>query len=258
MTEFRHNEECMGTVFQFFGRAENYPSEPLAEATRLLHEADELFSLYKPESPLSQLARGEVSISDLPDLVSYVWDQCQKWEERTDGWFSSMSDENTFDPSGYVKAWATVRAADKLRELGVIDFAINAGGDIYLSKDISPGFPKRIGIAKAESITNTVTPLTVLDLSNTEYFAVATSGNAERGEHIWNPKNYSYANHLQQVTVVAKDLITADVLATAIFASAEQAQNLIAKFAEDTEVLVIDAAGENFATPGFSALVAPV
>ena len=258
MSEFRHNEECMGTVFQFFGRSDKEPTSAIAEAVKVLHELDQIFSLYKQASPLSRLARGESSMSELPEIVSFVWDECQRWEERTDGWFSSMSEENIFDPSGYVKAFATVQAANKLNELGVIDFAINAGGDIYLAPGISSGFPKRVGIAKAESITNTVSPLTVLDLSGSDYFAVATSGNAERGEHIWNPKNYSYANQLQQVTVVAKDLITADVLATAIFASGDQAQGLITKFVEEIEVLVIDKAGDNFATPGFSKLVAPV
>jgi len=258
MSEFRHIEQCMGTVFQYLGYSDSSPTEAIAESVAVLHEADQTFSLYIPDSPLSRLARGETSISELPEIVSFIWDECEKWSELTDGWFSAMTKENTFDPSGYVKAWATIEAAKKLTEHGISDFAINAGGDILLSDRASNSFPKRIGVAKAKSIAETTDALTVLDLANTDFYAVATSGTSERGEHIWNPKSYAQANELKQVTVIAKDLITADVLATAIFASGSQAEKLITKFTGEIEVLVIDRETEVFATPGFSSLVAPV
>lgn len=258
MQQFRHNEECMGTVFQFFGRAQVETTNQISEALRILHQADEMFSLYKPTSELSRLARGETSVAELPEVVSFVWDECEKWQERTDGWFSSMTKENTFDPSGFVKAWATVQAANKLLELGVRDFAINAGGDIYLSPEIQSGLPKRVGVANAQSIAKTLQPVTIVDLNETEFLAVATSGVAERGENIWNPRTYHYADELKQVTVIAKDLITADVLATAIFAAGNQAEKLITKFSNEIEVLLIDSSGDVFTTPGFSSLVTPV
>ena len=48
MTPFRHLEECMGTVFVFQGRTD-VPNidEILKLACAKLHEADEIFSLYK-------------------------------------------------------------------------------------------------------------------------------------------------------------------------------------------------------------------
>lgn len=58
--------------------------------------------------------------------------------------------------------------------------------------------------------------------------------------------------------MVAKDLITADVLATAIFPSGIQAEKLITKLATEIEVLVIDKDSEVFTTPGFSRLGTPV
>lgn len=258
MKEFRRNFSCMGTVFQFVGRSEKDVDAALDLACERLRVADEMFSLYKPESPLSRLARGETSLGNLPQVVSEIWDECEKWEKLTDGWFSSMTKENTFDPSGYVKAWATNQAAASLLENSVTDFAINAGGDILLSPDISPGLPKRIGIANAQSIAESTGAVTVIDLNETEYLAVATSGTAERGEHIWNPKTHSVANELAQVSVVAKDLITADVLATAMFASGMQVERLIKKFADEVQVLVITNSGDVFTTPGFGNLVRPV
>ncbi|NDC48172.1 MAG: FAD:protein FMN transferase [Micrococcales bacterium] len=261
MNEFRHVELCMGTAFQYFGRtdlADQKLTEAIRESVAALHNADNVFSLYKPDSPLSQLARGEVSIAELPEIVSFIWDECERWSELTDGWFSSMTNENTFDPSGLVKAWATEVAANKLEEFGITDFAINAGGDIRLSKNISSGKPKRIGITKPVSITETNEAITVIDLNDTEFFAVATSGTAERGNHIWNSKEQKPADDFLQVTVVAKDIITADVLATAIFAAGNQAETLITKFANQIEVLIINSAKETFSTPGFSKLISPV
>ena len=65
MREFFHHESCMGTVFRFGGHTPFDPvkTESLVmQACAILHEADKTFSLYKPESPLSRLARGEVAI----------------------------------------------------------------------------------------------------------------------------------------------------------------------------------------------------
>ncbi|MEY2694343.1 MAG: hypothetical protein RL142_691, partial [Actinomycetota bacterium] len=69
MNEFEHLEECMGTVFVFRGRTDLSKFEldvALNEACARLHEADRVFSLYKPESPLSALARGETSVAKCP------------------------------------------------------------------------------------------------------------------------------------------------------------------------------------------------
>ena len=261
MPEFRHIEYCMGTAFQYWGRSDLDPSE-IEEAIRkscdVLNHADEVFSLYKPNSPLSRLARGETSMTQLADEVNFVWELCEYWEKETKGWFSAMTPENTFDPSGLVKALATEQAGMILEENGVIDFAINAGGDIRLSKYISAGLPKRIAISKPVSISERSGALTVLDLNNTDYFAVATSGTAERGNHIWNPKQKGFVeSDLLQVTVIAQDIITADVFATAAFAAGKEAGKLLSDNQHRLEALVIDLEGNTFATAGFQNLVSP-
>ena len=263
MEEFRHLEYCMGTAFQYWGRSEFDAAEvkrAITQSTLVLHEADQMFSLYKHFSPLSRLARGEVSMSRLPEEVEYIWNECEKCEKETEGWFSAMTPQNTFDPSGLVKSWATQRAANKLTELGITDFAINAGGDILLSENISAGKPKRIGVSKPISIASEDSgALLVLDLNDSEFHAVATSGNTERGEHIWNPKaGREKANQLLQVTVVAKDIITADVFATAAFAAGTQADSFIIRHRDKLEAMVIDLNGNVFATAGFSELISPV
>jgi len=230
--EFQHTEFCMGTVFRFVGRTDASQSEldlAFGEAVKILHDADEIFSLYKPESPLSKLSRGECSVSDCPEVVSEVWDECERWSAITEGWFSPFTPQHTFDPSGLVKTWAAEHAARILEERGIIDFAMNAGGDIRLSESINPGAAMQIGISKPITIASPEAGvLTVVNLNGTSFRAVATSGTAERGEHIWNPKlGDTYATSLSQVTVIAEDIVTADVWATALFASGNQALQLV-------------------------------
>ena len=251
----------MGTVFRFVGRTNVNVSAGLAEACAILHEADTIFSLYKPESPLSQLARGEISVAACPEVVEQIWNLCEKWNVATDGWFNSFTLEHTFDPSGLVKTWAAEKAARYLESLGAVDFAMNAGGDIRLSQDIEPGFAKRIGISKPITIASAdAGVLTVVDLNDTDFKAVASSGTAERGDHIWNPKANDWANELAQVTVVAKDMVTADVWATAIFAAGEQGLALAQKHCDEHsfEALIVNGSSELSSTKGFEKLLRPV
>ena len=251
----------MGTVFRFVGRTELDISQALNQAVAILHEADNIFSLYKSESPLSKLARGETSVAECPEVVEQVWDLCEKWNIATEGWFNAFTLEHTFDPSGLVKTWAAEKAAIILEEFGISDFAMNAGGDIRLSQDIDAGFAMRIGISKPITIADPEAGvLTVVDLNGTGFRAVASSGTAERGEHIWNPKTNTWASELAQVTVVAKDLVTADIWATAIFAAGDQGLALAQKHCAEYsfEALLVESNSDLSATQGFEKLLNPV
>ena len=251
----------MGTAFRFAGRSPLSDAETqnvIAQACEILHEADRTFSLYKPESPLSQLARGETRVADCPPVVGEIWDACDEWEKRTDGWFSAMTPQNTFDPSGVVKTWAATRAAEYILQAGINDFTMNAGGDVWLSDDLSVDQDWRIGISKPISIASPdAGVLTVIDLKNTNFRAMATSGSAERGEHIWNPKaaGKEAPTDLVQVSVVAEDLVTADVWATAAFAAGQRGVALL-NAAPGIEALFILANGDLAATDNFAQLFA--
>jgi len=255
--EFRHTEFCMGTVFRFVGRTDLDASKAIDEAVAILHEADNIFSLYKPDSPLSKLARGETSVSECPPVVNEIWDLCEKWTIETEGWFTAFTAQHTFDPSGVVKTWAANLAAEKLEQHGITDFAMNAGGDIRLSKEIAPGFAMRIGISTPVTIASEEAGvLTVVDLNESNYRAVTTSGTAERGVHIWNPKTLAWANQLAQVTVVAQDLVSADVWASALFAAGDQALALAER--HGIQALFVDPEGQLSSTKGFTELLRPV
>jgi thiamine biosynthesis lipoprotein len=266
--KFEHFEECMGTVFRFAGRSDLNQTElaaRLSEACEVLHQADRIFSLYKPESPLSRLARGEVRVADLEPVVAEVWDACEQWSNETDGWFSAFTPERTFDPSGLVKTWAANQAAQVLLAAGQTDFTFNAGGDVFIAPGASEASDWRIAISTPVSIASAEAGvLTVLDLAETGFCALATSGSAERGEHIWNPKTYDFASAGQgfsadekivQVSVVAADLVEADVLATAAYAEGIRAiERLNAR--PNVEAIFVSDRGQFAATDGFLNLLA--
>ena len=254
MAEFQRNEECMGTVFVFRGRTENAEIEALlTRACEKLHEADRIFSLYKPESPLSQLARGETSVTACPPVVDHVWNLCEEWEKVTGGYFSAFTLQHTFDPSGLVKTWAAQAAIDVLLAEGVDDFTLNAGGDIWIGDGVTTDLDFKIGISKPITIASPEAGvLTVVNLKDTEYRALATSGTAERGQHIWNPQGAEMAtSELVQVSVLAKDLVTADVWATAAFAEGPRALDRIAR-EDGVEAMFVFSDGNIDGTDGFA------
>jgi len=261
MQTFEHIEYCMGTAFKFAGRTQFdsvLTDSIVQQACAILHEADNTFSLYKPESPVSKLARGETTLAKCPPVVGEIWDECDRWESITDGWFSAMTPQNTFDPSGVVKTWAAKRAAEHMVAQGIFDFTMNAGGDVWLADNLASDVDWRIGISKPVSIASPdAGVLATIDLKGTEFRAMATSGSAERGLHIWNPKapGKSAADELLQVSVVADDLVRADVFATAAFAEGARAVSRLDAL-PNIEALFVLADGQLAATRGFSLLFA--
>ena len=267
MREFFHHESCMGTVFRFAGKTPFDPAKTeslVMQACAILHEADKTFSLYKPESPLSRLARGEVAMDDLMPVVTDIWNACAACERITQGWFSAFTPDKTFDPSGLVKTWAAKAAAAHLVESGLSDLTINAGGDVWISDAASGVDDWRVGLHKPVSIADAEAgTIARVDLRGTPYRAVATSGSAERGNHIWNPKalDRAPAEELVQVSVIGRDLVLTDVWATAAFAMGTQAIAIINRFnldnpAQSMQALAITKEGEMLATDGFSRLLA--
>ena len=106
----------------------------------------------------------------------------------------------------------------------------------------------RVGIANGRSIASEeLAPLAVVDLQGTEFAAVATSGTAERGDHIWG-------GTLLQATVVAADIVTADIWATAIVAGGLDR----ARLESAIEFLVLRENGETESSSGFDKLALEV
>ena len=259
---FSKNFECMGTVFTFKiadDREIERTEADCDKAFEILDEADSLFSLYKPNSETSRLNTGEIAWSEASPVQRDVRTMCDDWKSVTSGFFDPEPSPGSYDPSGLVKAWATRNAALFLEANGYLDFTINAGGDIYLGPKVRTSPLTRVGLSNYVSISSPYASTNfVLELEGSGFFGVATSGSAERGDHIWSTKGARAEDKFLQVSVAAIDLITADIWATAIVAGGPEALIEFEKKVSATSgvALVTDQNGRISSTAGFTRLLA--
>jgi thiamine biosynthesis lipoprotein len=178
--------------------------------------------------------------------VAEVLDFAEIARRLTEGAFD-VNASGELDPSGIVKGWAAVRAADALGGLG-LDYYLNAGGDVLL-RSRHPQVPWRIGIEHPDD------PRGLLAVVELAVGGVATSGQAHRGSHIWNPATRRPARGIAQATVAGPSLVWADVLATAVVAGGLERLDL-AGWPPGHEVMLVTEEGAVLASPGFRALLA--
>jgi FAD:protein FMN transferase len=211
---------------------------------RELVGVDAVFSLYKPDSVLSRLQRGEIGRDDCDSDVREVADRCDRAKVLTGGLFDAMRPDGTWDPSGLVKGWAAERAARHLAEVAV-DWCLNAGGDVLV---LSPtGEPFIVGVQDPRDVRRVVAAVPC------SAGAVATSGTAARGAHLYDPRNGSAASTgWLSITVRGPSLETADVLATAAFVAGDRWQDIVVPV-HGYAGLGIDAEGALHTTPEWPA-----
>jgi thiamine biosynthesis lipoprotein len=267
-----HTFESMGTVVSVRLRVPEGATDDKTEDSReslaisaahdVFDDFNERFSLYLETSELSQLALGDVLLAASSLRMRDAYAQALLWREKTNGAFTPHRPDGTLDLSGTIKAQAIADAADALESFGFESFSINAGGDIltrgsssdHLSEDGASADGQHYG----SWVTGIVDPqnpaelLSVVELTP-KFAAMATSGSAERGNHIWaRPET---TNDFLQATVIASDIITADVFATAIIAGGQETlDHLTANF--EIAVLAVKQNGELLANARFRLLVA--
>jgi thiamine biosynthesis lipoprotein len=140
----------MGTVVTFdFASLHPQLDAQLAKAQDSLRTADEVFSLWKPQSPMSQLRRGELDLQDAPLRIREVLDYCTVAKEMSGGWFDPWALPNGLDPTGFVKGWAAEVAAGYFTDLDLTGVIVNAAGDIVASGTNAEGEPLLAGILSA-------------------------------------------------------------------------------------------------------------
>ncbi len=249
----------MGTVvlFQIEDAVSEHELDRLCRsAMEILDDADQRFSLYKPQSEISQLVKGEKAWDSASREQLLVRDLCASWSTKTSGFFDARAGSE-YDPSGLVKTWAAQNAVDFLQANGIRQFTLNAGGDIFLSADLDSDMLNRVGLSNLRSIASEFAGANmILDLKETGYRAVCTSGSVERGEHIWGT---SQTQDFMQVTVVSEDLVTADIWATALSAGGRNAWEVfLGSAGPDLTAIAIGKDGSMVAAPGFTRLLANV
>lgn len=239
----RHVEPAMGTVFSFDLRGPAMDPAALDEAVRWLHWVDATFSTYRDDSVANRLGRHEVQIADCPPEVAEVLALCAAAERASGGHFSATR-AGRWDPTGVVKGWAVERASDILRSGGSSAHCVDGGGDLQLVGEPRPGQPWRIGIA------HPLRPGALCTLVAGRSIAIATSGTAERGTHIVNPKTGRPATDLASLTLVGPRLSKVDGYATAAFAMGPAARDWVETL-EGHEAFAVTAAGRCWWTSGF-------
>ena len=188
-----------------------------------LHQVDEIFSTYIPTSEVSKLRSNQIQIQDCHPLLNEVWHLCLRARELTDGAFDPWAVPGGFDPSGYVKGWAADQICNQLQAVGAKHIQVNAGGDISLRGGVTDQTPWQIGVAHPEKTDQISKIFQITD------GAIATSGTAERGNHIIDPQTKTIAVGARSATVVGADAGLADALATALVVAGRDGANWFSK-----------------------------
>ncbi|MEU2977140.1 FAD:protein FMN transferase [Streptomyces hirsutus] len=241
----------MGTVFSFDVRGGRPAAvqAALEDAAAGLRRVDEVFSTYRDDSQISRLARGELTVAECDPEVAEVLELAAEAERVSDGWFSTRY-RGRLDPTGIVKGWATERAARRLAEAGAVGVSLNGGGDVQLLGTPGAGRPWRVGVSDPLRPGGLAA---VVSAAGADELAVATSGTAERGDHIVDPRTgRSAVTDLVAVTVVAPRLTWADCWATAAFAMGSREGLAWLETLPDVEALLITAGDEVRCTGGLA------
>jgi len=222
---------------------ETSADEAMGEAFAWLRWVDATFSTYQDASEISRLGRSEICLADCAPEVSFVLDTCERLRTATDGYFDVRAN-GALDPSGFVKGWSVEVASAMLAEHGSTSHCINAGGDVRVRGVPEPGRLWNIGVVHPSDRTALTTVVSVSDAG------VATSGSAERGEHVFDPHTGAPATDLLSVTIVGPGIAYADAYATAAFAMGRRAPDWLRDL-PNHESYVVDAGGFAWWTEGF-------
>ena len=148
------------------------------------------------------------------------------------------------------KGYGVDRAIERLREMGISNAIVNAGGDLRAIGSRA-GNPWRIAIRSPDGGGI----FALVSISGDE--SVFTSGNYERN-FVWNGKLYHHiidprtgypAEGSASVTVIHTDAATADAAATALFIAGPKDWHRIAKQMGIKYALLIDTEGRAYMNP---------
>lgn len=191
-----------------------------------LGRLEAMFSVFRPDSEVSRINAGTLHHLDASAEVIDVLDACAHLEQVSDGAFSIRRSRGAteINPSGFVKGWAAERSSRLFGDHGLGHWYLGVGGDFALHGGMASGEPWRIGIVDPRDASMLVGSVDVVD------GAVATSGTAERGTHLWNPRTGEPATTFLSVTVTGPSLTWADAYATTVFVMGEPGLEWMGQF----------------------------
>lgn len=158
-----------------------------------------------------------------------------------------FDDDLILNLGAIAKGYAVDKAYEVLDKYGVNEFLINAGGEVK-TKGLW-----QIGIQHPRNENEMIAVVNFKDM------AIATSGdyeqyfihNGKRYHHIFDGRTGYPADNVQSVTVIARDDLTADALATGLFVLGIENGISLADSLSDVEAMFVDGNGKIYFTKGF-------
>ena len=153
---------------------------------------------------------------------------------------------------GVAKGYAVDRAVQVLRDHGIRDALVNAGGDLY-AMGTNNGRPWSVGVQDPDDAGAVIDTLYLSDQ------AVATSGDYQRYyvhdgvryHHILDPRDGRPGRYARSATVVAATTEAADAYATALFVAGPSRGLALLATLPGVEGMVVDTAKVLHASPGY-------
>ena len=211
----------------------------IAEMWAELDRLAAIFSTFRATSDISR-NRDEMHLLDASDEVIEVVDACTWLEQVSGGAFHARRPGDAIlDPAGFVKGWSAERAVKCLDRAGLQHWYMSIGGDIQTRGTAHGGMPWRVAIVDPTSED----PRAVRALVEVSGDAVATSGTAARGLHLWNGRIGEPPHELASMTVVGPHLTWADAFATTAFVMGLEGIDWVTNF-DGYRALAITADGE--------------
>lgn len=234
-------EEIMGMpisihVLNHSGHLGPESERAIAACFAELRDIDRIFSTYREDSDIRRIARGELDPADADPRVATVEAACRAAAIETAGLFCANR-QGWFDPTGYVKGWSVENAARRhLAPLLADEVAvgINAGGDMQLFTAPDAKWRWIVGIADPRRRGEVIATLEVVN------GAVATSGSAERGHHIFDPRTGEPARGVVSASVVDDSLARADLWATAAVVAGFEDRSWVARAGTRTGIVIAE------------------
>jgi len=150
------------------------------------------------------------------------------------------------DIGGIAKGYVLSRLGSLLRDRGVNNFLIAAGGDILASGSKQDGKPWQVGVQHPRNRSELITAIPL------KSGALVTSGDYERFRivdgnryhHIFDPSAGYPCNTNQSLTVWAADPVRADILSTGLFCRPAPQILEFVRERESLECLIADSTGK--------------
>lgn len=209
----------MGTPVIVEIRNEEARQEFFDEVFDYFKYVDQKFSTYKEDSEITAINNKKIEKENMSEDMKTVFKLSEETKRLTNGYFDIITPSGSYDTSGLVKGWAILNASNILKNRGIKNFYVEAGGDIQTHGRNEKEEPWCIGIQNPFNKKREVVKKVYLNNNK----GIATSGSYVRGAHIYNPKDRNdELKEIVSLTIIGPNVFEADRYATASFAMGEE------------------------------------